>query len=57
MLMLNRCAGESIWIGKHIEVRVLDHSKSTTRIGITAPLGIKILRNEIKDKEPPHKND
>ncbi|HQW57924.1 MAG TPA: carbon storage regulator [Gammaproteobacteria bacterium] len=47
MLILKRCAGESIKIGKDIEIIVLGHSLGITRIGITAPKDTKILRKEL----------
>ena len=47
MLILKRCAGESIQIGKDIQVIILGHSLGITRIGITAPKDIKILRKEL----------
>ncbi len=47
MLILKRCAGESIQIGKDIQVIILGHSLGITRVGITAPKDIKILRKEL----------
>jgi len=47
MLVLKRRSGESIWIGDNVEITVLSHA---TRIGIKAPRGIKILRNELKNQ-------
>ncbi|HRA42985.1 MAG TPA: carbon storage regulator [Gammaproteobacteria bacterium] len=47
MLVLKRCAGESIQIGKDIQVIILGHSLGITRVGITAPENIKILRKEL----------
>mgnify|MGYP003946028707 CR=1 FL=1 len=47
MLILKRVAGESIQIGKDIQVIILGHSLGITRVGITAPKDIKILRQEL----------
>lgn len=47
MLILKRVAGESIQIGKNIQVVILGHSLGVTRVGITAPKDIKILRQEL----------
>ncbi len=47
MLVLKRCLGESIQIGKDIQVIILGHSLGITRVGITAPENIKILRSEL----------
>ena len=56
MLILKRCAGESIQIGKDIQVIILGHSLGVTRVGITAPQNIKILRAELLEmlEEPSH---
>lgn len=51
MLILQRHPGQSIWIGKDIEIVVLGHSKGITRIGIHAPPDLTILRDEIKPIE------
>ena len=47
MLILKRVAGESIQIGKNIQVNILGHSSGITRVGIIAPEHIKILRGEL----------
>ncbi len=47
MLILNRRSGESIWIGENIKITVLSHA---TRIGIKAPRGTQILRDELKNQ-------
>lgn len=57
MLILQRYPGQSIWIGKDIQVIVLGHFNGVTHIGIEAPHEIKIVRDEIKDKEQVQKND
>ncbi len=51
MLILQRCPGQSIWIGNDIQIVVLGHSNGITRIGINAPPDVTIMREEIKTKE------
>jgi carbon storage regulator CsrA len=53
MLILKRCAGGSIQIGKDIQVVILGHSKNTARIGIIAPKNVKILSKAWLEKEAP----
>ncbi|MGB9712545.1 MAG: carbon storage regulator CsrA [Dissulfurimicrobium sp.] len=47
MLILTRKAGEKIRIGAEIEVTVLDVNGRQVRIGISAPPGLSILREEV----------
>jgi len=54
MLILNRQSGESIWIGDDIQVTVLGNVNGTTRIGITAPQKINIVREELRNTEATH---
>ena len=54
MLILKRRSGESIWIGDNIQVTVLGNINGTTRIGITAPQKINIVREELRNKEVTH---
>lgn len=54
MLILNRQAGESIWIGEDIQVTILSNVNGTTRIGITAPQKINIVREELHNMEGAH---
>ena len=51
MLILQCHPGQSIWIGKDIQIVVLGQSKSFTRIGINAPPKCTILREEIMLKQ------
>ena len=51
MLILKRQSGESIWIGDNIQVTVLGNVNGVTRIGITAPQKINIVREELRNKE------
>ncbi|MGQ9499589.1 MAG: carbon storage regulator CsrA [Dissulfurimicrobium sp.] len=47
MLILTRKAGEKICIGDDIEVTVLEVNGRQVRIGISAPVGLAILREEV----------
>ncbi|MCE5251196.1 carbon storage regulator CsrA [bacterium] len=50
MLVLSRKSGETIHIGSDIVVTILDVSRKFTRIGISAPKHICILRGEVKEQ-------
>jgi carbon storage regulator len=47
MLILTRKLGESIAIGDEIRIHLLDIKGSKVRIGIEAPRGVCILREEL----------
>jgi carbon storage regulator len=47
MLVLARKKGESIMIGDNIEVRIIDITGDSVRIGVNAPKNITIHRDEI----------
>lgn len=47
MLVLTRRAGERILIGDDIVVTILDTRGDAVRIGIDAPRGVRIQRDEI----------
>lgn len=47
MLVLTRKAGEKILIGDDIVITVLDVRRDGVRIGIEAPTGVKIQRDEV----------
>lgn len=47
MLILNRKVDQSIWIGKDIKITLTEIRGSQVRIGIEAPKGVKILREEL----------
>lgn len=47
MLVLTRRSGEQILIGDDIVITVLDSRGDGVRIGIDAPRGVKIQRNEV----------
>jgi carbon storage regulator len=54
MLILTRKLGESINIGKDIEVRVLKVRGGQVQLGISAPPEIRVMRQEIAGKEFSH---
>lgn len=47
MLVLSRKTNETIKIGDNIEIRILEVSGDTVRIGIEAPKSVDILRGEL----------
>jgi len=47
MLILTRKVGQSIIIGEDIEIKVLEIINGQTKLGITAPKNISILRKEL----------
>ena len=51
MLILTRRVGETLKVGDDVSVTVLGVRGSQIRIGITAPKGISVYREEIYDKQ------
>lgn len=49
MLVLGRKAGQSIFIGDDIILKILSIQNHYLQIGITAPESIRILRDDAKD--------
>ncbi|WP_341279875.1 carbon storage regulator CsrA [Paenibacillus sp. FSL H8-0537] len=47
MLVLSRKKGESILIGEHIELTVLEVVGDTVKLGIKAPKEVELLRKEL----------
>jgi carbon storage regulator len=47
MLVLSRKQGQSIIIGDDIKITILEDCGGRTKIGIEAPLGVTIFRDEI----------
>ena len=47
MLILTRKAGESVFIGDHIKIKVIDVSPGIVRLGFEAPPDVAIYREEI----------
>lgn len=50
MLVLTRKTSERITIGRDVEVVVLKISGNRVRLGISAPAGISILRDDVAGK-------
>jgi carbon storage regulator len=55
MLVLTRKAGERIVIADNVIVEVLEVQGNRVRIGIQAPQGVTILREELLVGKPEHK--
>lgn len=53
MLILTRRIGESVIIGEDVEVSVLSVKGSQVRIGIKAPKGVAVHRQEILNRGGP----
>ncbi len=54
MLVLGREAGQRFYIGDDITIKVIEITKfGDVRIGIDAPKGMLILREELYEKEKP----
>ena len=47
MLVLSRKKNESVIINNNIEIKIISISKDKIRIGIDAPVDIKVLRAEL----------
>jgi carbon storage regulator len=54
MLVLTRKVNESIQVNDSIEVRVVGVSGDRVRLGIKAPLDIRVVRRELKEQTPDH---
>lgn len=50
MLILRRKAGEAISIGDHIRVVIVEVKGNHVKIGIDAPIGVPIYRDELLSK-------
>ena len=48
MLVLSRKVGQSILVGDHISIQVLQVTGGAVRLGIEAPADIRILRGELE---------
>lgn len=53
MLVLDRKIDQGFWIGPRIFVKVLSISHRRVKIGIVAPDGITVLREELAKQAPP----
>ena len=54
MLIISRKKGERIFIGDDVVIEVMQcsYGSSIVKIGIEAPVTVKVLREELKDKQP-----
>lgn len=50
MLVLTRKSGEAIRVGGRIKLVVLSISRGQVRIGIEAPAGVSVLREEVHER-------
>jgi len=54
MLVIARKIGQKFWIDDNIQVKVTDvdfrNGQFQVKIGVTAPIEVTIVRDEIKDK-------
>lgn len=48
MLILQRKAGESLFIGEEVEISILSVEAGRVRLAIEAPKSVSILRSELK---------
>jgi carbon storage regulator len=48
MLVIRRRVGETLLIGKEIEVEILESGSSQVKLGIRAPRSIGVVRKEIR---------
>ena len=53
MLVLSRKVGERILIGDNVAVTIVRVSQGTVRIGVEAPTGVPIVREEIQHQRQP----
>lgn len=52
MLIVTRKAGQAVYIGDNIVVRILSSQNGQFRVGIEAPKDIQILRDDAKKGKP-----
>ena len=50
MLVLSRKVGERIWIGEEISVTVVRIAGGVVRLGIQAPKGLPVVREELRQQ-------
>ena len=48
MLVIRRKAGESLFIGDDVEIKVLEVGPTQVKLGIAAPKEITVLRSEVR---------
>ncbi|MGO9466139.1 MAG: carbon storage regulator [Isosphaeraceae bacterium] len=52
MLVLSRKISQQVLIGSDISITIVRIDRNQVRIGISAPPGVSILRQELVDKRP-----
>lgn len=60
MIVLRRRVGERVMIGEGVWIEILACKTGSTLVGITAPEGVKVLREELVDSKttrPPKRNE
>ncbi|MDA8088962.1 MAG: carbon storage regulator CsrA [Nitrospiraceae bacterium] len=50
MLVLTRKSGETVRIGEDIAITVVEVKEGQVRLGISAPQGVRIYRQEVYEK-------
>ena len=50
MLVLTRKSGETVRIGEDITITVVEVKEGQVRLGISAPQGVRIYRQEVYEK-------
>jgi len=53
MLVLTRRLGQAIQIGEDVQVEVVRIGPADVRLGVTAPRGVPIVRDDCKTVPPP----
>lgn len=48
MLIIGRRAGESIFLGDDVEIRIVDLTPSRVKLGIVAPRELPVVRSETR---------
>lgn len=51
MLVITRKIGEELMIGDNVCIRIIETSKGRTRMAITAPRTVRVLRSELINEE------
>ena len=57
MLVLDRKVKEGFWIDGGIFVKVLDIGRRRVKLGIEAPEGMRIMRDELAPRAGPEEDD
>lgn len=52
MLVLTRKTSQRIFVGDEIVITIVRIDGATVRVGIEAPAGLRILREEVQEKYP-----